>query len=87
MQALFTFMKILDLEVKTVILSTELNERAAKQISGGSSKPITVVGPRGLVKKLENPGVDAPGLTPEKGQKIASNTNGKKKGWITGIPM
>ena len=82
-------MEYSNLEVKTVVLFTELNDRAAEQISGGSSKEqISVIGPRGLVKKLENPGVDAPGLTPEKGQKIAGNTNGKKKGWITGIvPM
>ena len=59
---------------------TKLNDRTAEQISGGT----TVRGPRGLIKKLENPGVDAPGLTPEKGQKIGGNTNGKKNGWIEG---
>ena len=64
---------------------TKLNDRTAEQISGGlSEEEITVRGPRGLIKKLENPGVDAPGLTPEKGQKIGGNTNGKKNGWIEG---
>lgn len=65
---------------------TKLSDRNAEQISGGesyTSELVTVRGPRGLTKKLLNPGVDAPGLTPEKGQKIASNTNGKKKGWET----
>lgn len=61
---------------------TELDNTTAEHIHGGLS--IQVVGPRGLIKKLENPGVDAPGLTPEKGQKIGSNTNGNKYGWITG---
>ena len=61
---------------------TELDDITAKQVCGGFSR--TVVGPRGLIKKLENPGVDAPGLTPEKGQKIGSNTNGNKYGWTTG---
>jgi len=63
---------------KKVDLFEQLSDADAERVSGGVS------GPRGLIKKLENPGVDAPGLTPEKGIKIASNTNGKKKGWITG---
>ena len=64
---------------------TELSDRTAEQISGGTSEEsITVRGPRGLIKKLENPGVDAPGLTPEKGQKIGSNSNGRKNGWTEG---
>ena len=67
--------------MKITDLLTELSDCEADKVVGGmgsNSEAITVFGPRGLVKKLENPGVDAPGLTPEKGQKIASNSNGKK---------
>lgn len=59
---------------------TKLSDRTAEQISGGNDE--TIRGPKGLIKKFENPGVDAPGLTPEKGIKIASNNNGNKNGWI-----